>query len=100
MIGGAGDGNRSRMIVLASRTRETTEDADTSQLRYHIGMVHANILQRVTIVIGRVLGFWASSADSTNANHKSDNAARGGEFNFRTEMFDDGTDSFGWYEDD
>lgn len=63
-------------------------------------MVHANFFKHTIVVLGRVLGFFAASAETTSANHKSDNAARGGEFNFRTEMFDDGTDSFGWYEDD
>ena len=63
-------------------------------------MNRANFLKHVSVVLSRVLDFFAVSADSTSPNDKSDNAAGGGIFNFRTEMFDDGTDAFGWYEDD
>ena len=50
--------------------------------------------------ITEVVDFFVASNEKSCTDSKSDNAAGGGTFNFRTESFDDGTDAFGWYEDD
>ncbi len=47
-----------------------------------------------------VVSFLASVTTENDTNVSSDNAARGGVLNYRTSMFDDGTDASGWYEKD
>jgi hypothetical protein len=42
--------------------------------------------------------FLFANAETTDQNQKLNNAAIGGEWNARTEEFDDGTDPAGWYE--
>lgn len=63
-------------------------------------MNSVNLFKHTVESVTQVLGLFVASADTSCANSKSDNAAGGGILNFRTEMFDDGTDAFGWYEDD
>lgn len=51
--------------------------------------------------LGRIVAsFLASGTLGHDTNDASDNAARGGILNYRTRMFDDGTDAGGWYEKD
>jgi hypothetical protein len=51
--------------------------------------------------LGRIVAsFLASGTNVHDTNDASDNAARGGVLNYRTMMFDDGTDASGWYEKD
>jgi hypothetical protein len=47
-----------------------------------------------------VVSFLASATIENDTNVASNNAARGGVLNYRTMMFDDGTDAGGWYEKD
>jgi len=57
-------------------------------------------IQYVTKSIRQILILVADSAAFAGANSKSDNAAAGGTFNYRTDALDDGTDPAGWYGDD
>ena len=51
--------------------------------------------------LGRIVAsFLASGTTVHDSNNASNNAARGGVLNYRTMMFDDGTDASGWYEKD
>jgi len=47
-----------------------------------------------------LVGLLAASAETSDDDGATANAARGGALNFRTGKFDDGTDPAGWYEDD
>lgn len=61
-----------------------------------------------TVAAGLLLGelvriavsFLASGITVHDSNDASNNAARGGVLNYRTNKFDDGTDASGWYEKD
>ena len=46
------------------------------------------------------IGLLASSARTTQADDELSSAIRGGVLNYRTGKLDDGTDPYGWYEDD
>jgi hypothetical protein len=51
--------------------------------------------------IGRIVAYFLASGTTVHdSNDASNNAARGGVLNYRTMMFDDGTDASGWYEKD
>lgn len=51
--------------------------------------------------LGRIVAsFLVSGITVPDSNDASNNAARGGVLNYRTTMFDDGTDAGGWYEKD
>lgn len=61
------------------------------------------ILTVMTIFKGyfkEALSLLASSAETSDANNATQNAARSGVLNYRTGKFDDGTDANGWYEKD
>ena len=47
--------------------------------------------------LSRSIGLLASAPDPSEEEDKLNSAARGGDFNFRTGKFDDGTDPAGWY---
>lgn len=47
-----------------------------------------------------LLGLLASSAKTSDTNEATGNAARGGVLNYRTDKLDDGTDPYGWYNND
>lgn len=57
-------------------------------------------IQYVTKSIRQILTLMVDSAATASANSKSNNAAAGGTFNYRTDALDDGTDPVGWYGDD
>ena len=44
------------------------------------------------------IGLLAGSARTTPADDELSSAVRGGDLNFRTGKFDDGTDPAGWYD--
>ena len=48
-------------------------------------------------VAGRSVGILASGIHTTPADDTFNNSIRGGDLNFRTGKFDDGTDPAGWY---
>ena len=62
-----------------------------------VGKVIASVLG--TFAAG-LLGLLASSAQTSNANEATTNAASGGMLNYRTGKLDDGTDPAGMYEKD
>ena len=50
-----------------------------------------------------VMGFISLMAKSTITSEEDENAEEGdltGDYNFRTRKFDNGTDPYGWYEED
>ncbi len=50
-----------------------------------------------------VMGFISLLADGATASEDDANSEEGdltGDYNFRTRKFDNGTDPYGWYEDD
>ena len=50
-----------------------------------------------------VMGFICLLAESTITSEEDENAEEGdltGDYNFRTRKFDNGTDPYGWYEED
>jgi len=49
---------------------------------------------------GFFLRLLTESAETSGENNKTNNAANGGVFNFRTDNLDDGTDPVGWYGND
>ena len=56
---------------------------------------------RATSII--VMGFFGLLAESTITSNEDENADEGdltGDYNFRTCKFDNGTDPYGWYEED
>lgn len=59
-----------------------------------------SLSDRSASAVGQIVRFLAESAQSSNENKKSDNAARGGVLNYRYDELDDGADSTGWYGDD
>ena len=58
------------------------------------------IASALTKFVARVIGFLAASAQTSNANEATTNAASGGMLNYRTGKLDDGTDPAGMYEKD
>jgi len=62
-----------------------------------VGMAAMGILGTLT---ASLVGLMAASAETSDDDGATANAARGGALNFRTGKFDDGTDPAGWYEDD
>jgi hypothetical protein len=59
------------------------------------------------VVLRGVIGFFAGAigllAASTNTSEKQDDVEGGdltGVYNFRTRKYDNGTDPYGWYEED
>tara|TARA_R110001592_G_scaffold77907_1_gene234137 strand:- start:30 stop:248 length:219 start_codon:yes stop_codon:yes gene_type:complete len=51
-------------------------------------------------VLARVAVIFASSAQTSPADEELASSMRGGVLNYRTGMLDDGTDPYGWYEED
>jgi len=66
----------------------------------NIGQLGRTIARPVGTFMTSLVGLLAGSVKYSDTNEASDNAARGGVFNFRTGKFDDGTDPAGWYEKD
>ena len=65
-----------------------------------IGKIVKVIAGALTKLVARVIGFLAASAQTSNANEATTNAASGGILNYRTGKLDDGTDPAGMYEKD
>ena len=65
-----------------------------------IGQLGKVIAGALTKFVARVIGFLAASAQTSNANEATTNAASGGMLNYRTGKLDDGTDPAGMYEKD
>jgi len=65
-----------------------------------IGKIGKVIAGALTKFVARVIGFLAASAQTSNANEATTNAASGGMLNYRTGKLDDGTDPAGMYEKD
>ena len=70
--------------------------------RYLSGLlfaVKATIAVMSKLVFGFV-GFLASSADTSEEQDNAEEGDLTGAYNFRTRKFDNGTDPYGWYEED
>jgi hypothetical protein len=63
-------------------------------------MTSTSWIQDLKQSIRYILLLMVESAGIVGANSKSDNAAAGGTFNYRTDALDDGADPAGWYDDD
>lgn len=64
-----------------------------------------NLVGILLLVLRGVIGFFAGaiglladSARTTPTDDEHNSAVRGGDLNFRTGKFDDGTDPAGWYD--
>ncbi len=51
-------------------------------------------------VMASLVGLLAESAKVPNTNDATNHVVRGGVLNYRTGKLDDGTDPYGWYEND
>lgn len=58
------------------------------------------LIRSITNAVSRILRLMAESGDNGDETHESCNAPTGGVLNYRTARLDDGTDPFGWYEED
>jgi hypothetical protein len=65
-----------------------------------IAQVGKVIASALGAFVTSILGLLASSAQTSNANEATTNAASGGMLNYRTGKLDDGTDPAGMYEKD
>ncbi len=68
-------------------------------LRGLLFAVKATIAVMSKLVLGFV-GFLASSADTSEEQDNAEEGDLTGAYNFRTRKFDNGTDPYGWYEED
>ncbi len=68
-------------------------------LRGLLFAVKATIAVMSKLVFGFV-GFLASSADTSKEQDNAEEGDLTGAYNFRTRKFDNGTDPYGWYEED
>lgn len=63
-----------------------------------------SVITALSLLLGELLksgaSLLASSARTSDSNQVSDNAAGGGVLNYKTGKVDDGTDAFGWYNED
>ena len=77
-------------------TMKREKAADLSRSAY-------SVITAVALLLGELLrsvaSLLASSANTSDMNKSSDNAAGGGVLNYRTGKVDDGTDAVGWYEE-
>ncbi len=70
--------------------------------RYLSGLlfaVKATIAAMSKLVMG-FIGLLATSADTTEEQDNAEEGDLTGAYNFRTRKFDNGTDPYGWYEED
>ena len=51
-------------------------------------------------MLASAVGFLAAAANTSQESDKRFENLRGGVLNYRTGQLDDGTDPYGWYEDD
>jgi len=67
-----------------------------------LGRIGKAIAGALTKLIAGLIAFFAASADTSDEeeNDVSADAYRGGTLNYRTGKLDDGTDPYGWYEND
>jgi len=71
-------------------------------IRYLRGLLFA-VYAIIGIMRKFVMGLVGLLAASTITSEDDDNSEKGdltGDYNFRTRKFDNGTDPYGWYEDD
>jgi hypothetical protein len=68
-------------------------------IRHSIGIAKAAVRVGANLLRGAV-GLLASAPEPTPEEDALNSAIRGGELNYRTGRFDDGTDPAGWYERD
>ena len=75
-----------------------------SQTKHNILYRSFRLLRALFVLIASILssvvGFLASAANTSQESDQHFVNLRGGVLNYRTGKLDDGTDPFGWYEDD
>jgi hypothetical protein len=71
----------------------------TRAIRHSIGIAKAAVRVGTNLLRGAV-GLLTTAPDPTPEEDALNSAIRGGELNYRTGRFDDGTDPAGWYERD
>jgi hypothetical protein len=71
----------------------------TRAIRHSIDIAKSAVRVGTNLLRGAV-GLLATAPDPTPEEDVLNSAIRGGELNYRTGQFDDGTESAGWYERD
>lgn len=60
-----------------------------------------SFIKAAGVFLGTIVGVLASTDDSeTRDRAQGDGSDLTGDYNFRTRKYDNGTDPYGWYEDD
>ncbi len=60
-----------------------------------------SFIKATGVFLGAIVGVLASADDSeTSDRPQGDGSDLIGDYNFRTSKYDNGTDPYGWYEDD
>ena len=71
-------------------------------MNFQFGKIALFIAHQISKLVMSMVGLFAASTD-TSKEEESDVSAgafRGGTLNYRTGKLDDGTDPYGWYEQD
>ncbi len=70
--------------------------------KYFVRILRAAWSMAVTLArfMAGLVGLLAESAKVPDTNDATNHAVRGGVLNYRTGKLDDGTDPYGWYEQD
>jgi hypothetical protein len=88
------------LIAFSAYSVRTVRRSDIA--RYLRGLLFAvKVIIRATAKL--IIGFVGLLAASTVTSEDDDNSEEGdltGDYNFRTRKFDNGTDPYGWYEED
>ena len=58
------------------------------------------IIRAIGLLVTGFIGLLAEAANTSDDDADSEGGDLTGDYNFRTRKFDNGTDPYGWYEDD
>jgi len=87
------------IVFSAYSIRAVRKSGIVCYLRGLLFAVKATIAVMSKLVFGFV-GFLASSADTSEEQDNAEEDYLTGVYNFRTRKYDNGTDPYGWYEED
>ncbi len=87
------------IVFSAYSIRTARKSGIVCYLRGLLFAVSGTIVAMSKLLIGFV-GFLASSADTSEEEENIEEDYLIGVYNFRTRKFDNGTDPYGWYEED
>ncbi len=64
------------------------------------GHLLLTLVRTLSVVATGFIGLLAASAETSSENDNAEEGDLTGAYNFRTRKFDNGTDPYGWYEED